>query len=228
MRRPRIDLPPFPLHVTHRGVNRAGVFIDDMDRRTYLAAMAAGARKCGVSVHGYVLMGNHVHLLLAGQEAGAVSRMMQALGRRFVKAYNARWARTGTLWEGRFRSCVVDSDRYVLNCLAYIELNPVRAGLVSAAADYAWSSARFHLGLRRDASMTLHPSFVALACEDQARARAWSDVLGTPVADEDLAAIREHTRQERAWGSEEFRSSLEAKLGRPVSLAAPGRPRTGV
>lgn len=199
-----------------------------MDRRTYLAAMAAGARKCGVSVHGYVLMGNHVHLLLAGQEAGAVSRMMQALGRRFVKAYNARWARTGTLWEGRFRSCVVDSDRYVLNCLAYIELNPVRAGLVSAAADYAWSSARFHLGLRRDASMTLHPSFVALACEDQARARAWSDVLGTPVADEDLAAIREHTRQERAWGSEEFRSSLEAKLGRPVSLAAPGRPRTGV
>jgi len=228
MRRPRIDVPPFPLHVTHRGVNRSAVFNDDDDRRAYLVALGLCASKLDVAVHGYVLMGNHVHLVLAGNVPGAVSRLMQGLGRRFVKGFNARWSRTGTLWEGRFRSCVVDTDGYLLNCLAYVELNPVRAGLVGSAADYPWSSARHHLGLRFDAFMTTHPSLHSLAGDGQARIAAWANVLRAPVADSEVAAIREYTRQERAWGSCDFQRRLELALGRSVTLASRGRPRKGV
>lgn len=228
MRRPRLDVPPFPLHVTHRGVNRGAVFNNDDDRREYLVALGACAPTLGVAVHGYVLMGNHVHLLIAGSAPGAVSRLMQALGRRYVKSFNARWSRTGTLWEGRFRSCVVDTDRYLLNCLAYVELNPVRAGLVGAAADYPWSSARHHLGLRFDAFITMHPTLLALAGQGRARAAAWASVLQSPVADSEVAAIREHTRQERAWGSSEFQQRLEIATGMSVALASRGRPRTPV
>lgn len=228
MRRPRLDVPPFPLHVTHRGVNRGAVFNNDDDRREYLVALGACAPRVGVAVHGYVLMGNHVHLLVAGDVPGAVSRLMQALGRRFVKSFNARWSRTGTLWEGRFRSCVVDTDRYLLNCLAYVELNPVRAGLVDAAEYYPWSSAQHHLGLRFDGFITMHPTLLALAGEGRARAAAWASVLQASVPDPEVAAIREHTRQERAWGSDEFLQRLEKATGRSVALAGRGRPRTPV
>lgn len=226
MRRPRLDVPPFPLHVTHRGVNRGAVFNGDDDRREYLVALADCAPRLGVAVHGYALMGNHVHLLVAGSASGAVSRLMQALGRRYVKSFNARWSRTGTLWEGRFRSCVVDSDRYLLNCLAYVELNPVRAGLVHEASDYPWSSARHHVGLRLDAFITMHPTLRGLADDDRARAAAWAAVLRRSIGDSDLLAIREHTRQERAWGSSEFQQRLQALTGMSVSLAGRGRPRS--
>lgn len=131
MRRPRLELPGIPLHITHRGVNRGATFIDDEDFASYLQALDECSRGQGVAVHGYVLMTNHVHLLVSAEAGGAVSRMMQALGRRYVRAFNARYGRTGTLWEGRYKSCLVDSAGYLLACLRYIELNPVRAAMVA-------------------------------------------------------------------------------------------------
>ena len=119
------------MHITHRGVNRGATFIDDEDFASYLQALDACARGQGVALHGDVLMTNHVHLLVSADVGGAVSRMMQALGRRYVRAFNARYRRTGTLWEGRYKSCLVDSDRYLLACLRCIELNPVRAAMVA-------------------------------------------------------------------------------------------------
>ncbi len=113
MRRQRLDLPGTPLHITHRGVNRGATFIDDEDFAAYLQALEKTSREQGVSIHGYVLMTNHVHLLVSAEVVGAVSRMMQALGRRYVRAFNARYGRTGTLWEGRYKFCLIDSNRYL-------------------------------------------------------------------------------------------------------------------
>ena len=127
MRRARLELSGVPLHITHRGVNRAATFLDDEDCAAYLQALAFASSEHYVQIHAYVLMSSHVHLLVGTTQAGTVSRMMQSVGRRYVRGFNARHGRTGTPWEGRFKSCLVDSDGHLLACLRYIELNPVRA-----------------------------------------------------------------------------------------------------
>lgn len=162
MRRPRLELPGIPLHITHRGVNRAATFLDDEDCAAYLQHLHVAASQHEVRLHGYVLMSNHVHLLVSAEEAGAVSRTMQALGRRYVRAINTRHGRTGTLWEGRFKSCLVDNDRYLLRCLRYIELNPVRAAMTDCPQAHRWSSVHTHLGIRSDPRLTPHPCYLGL------------------------------------------------------------------
>ena len=226
MRRRRLDVPGIPLHVTHRGVNRADVFFGEGDRQEYLHALAHGLEPAQAHVHGYVLMRNHVHLLATPLVAGGVSRLMQAVGRRYVRRINLRLGRSGTLWEGRFKSFPVDSDRYFLNCLAYIELNPVRAGLVVRPDRYPWSSVHHHLGLRTEPWLQRHPVFEALAGSASARALAWREVLATSMRPDDIEAIRRHTQCERAWGGEPFKQTLEAITGQPMTPRGPGRPQT--
>jgi putative transposase len=147
-------------------------------------------------------------LLASAEEAGAVSRMMQAIGRRYVRAFNAKYARTGTLWEGRFRSCLVDSERYLLTCLRYIELNPVCAGLVALPWDYRWSSVHAHLGLRPCPLSRPHPVYAALGADAATRAARYRELLLEPLDDEHLSAVREHMRQERALGSPQFQAMV--------------------
>jgi len=141
-RLPRLDLPKIPQHVIQRGNNRRPCFVSSEDYTRYCEDLANAASHCGCAIHAYVLMTNHVHLLLTGSQRGAVSRMMQRLGRRYVACFNARYQRTGTLREGRFRSSLVDSGFYLLACYRYIELNPVRAAMVANPVDYRWSSYR--------------------------------------------------------------------------------------
>ena len=154
----------------------------------------------------------------------AVSRMMQAIGRRYVRAFNAKYARTGTLWEGRFRSCLVDSERYLLTCLRYIELNPVRAGLVALPWDYRWSSVHAHLGLRPCPLSRPHPVYAALGADAVTRAARYRELLLEPLDDEHLSAVRAHMRQERALGSPRFQAMVEKTLRRPVGVRQAGRP----
>lgn len=225
MRRPRLELPGTPQHITHRGVNRGATFIDEEDFAAYLQALEQASREQGVAIHGYVLMTNHVHLLVSAEVAGAVSRMMQALGRRYVRAFNTRYARTGTLWEGRYKSCLVDSDRYLLSCLRYIELNPVRAAMVAHPSDYRWSSVHGHLGLRADARLTPHAGYLALGRDAGDRETAYRRLLMEALSDDVLADIRSHMQQERALGSPAFRSMVEKALNRRVEVRAQGRPR---
>lgn len=225
MRRPRLELPGIPQHITHRGVNRGATFIDDEDFAAYLQALELTSREQGVAVHGYVLMTNHVHLLVSAEVAGAVSRMMQALGRRYVRAFNARYARTGTLWEGRYKSCLVDSARYLLTCLRYIELNPVRAAMVVQPWDYRWSSVHGHVGLREDVRLTPHPGYLALGRDAGERRATYRCLLMEAITDDVLADIRSHMQQERALGSPMFRSMVEKALNRPVEVRPQGRPR---
>ena len=225
MRRPRLELPGIPQHITHRGVNRGATFIDDEDFAAYLQALELTSGEQGVSIHGYVLMTNHAHLLVSAEAAGAVSRMMQALGRRYVRAFNTRYGRTGTLWEGRYKSCLVDSDRYLLACLRYIELNPVRAVMVGQPWDYRWSSVHGHLGLRSDGRLTPHAGYMALGRDGNEREIAYRRVLMQALSDDMLADIRSHMQQERALGSPAFRSMVERTLNRPVEVRPQGRPR---
>lgn len=225
MRRPRLDLPGIPQHLTHRGVNRAAVFLDEDDYDAYLHVLDRCARDQDVHIHSYVLMSNHVHLLVSTLVAGAVSRMMQAIGRRYVRTLNTKYARTGTLWEGRYKSCLVDIDRYLLTCLRYIELNPLRAAMVERPEDYRWSSVHHHLNLGFDDRITVHPGYLALGRDPLERAGAYRKILADGINDIDLAVLRKHLQQERALGSPRFQAMVEKTLNRPATVRSVGRPR---
>lgn len=222
-RRPRLELPGVPMHLTHRGVNRAAVFLDDVDYLEYRRLLRQALGEFEVALHAYVLMTNHVHLLVSAPQIGAVSRAMCLLGKLYVPTFNRRYGRTGTLWEGRFKSCLVDSDGYLLQVYRYIELNPVRAAMVENAADYPWSSVHANLGVAQDTLLTPHAVFAAFASGDGGVAayRAW---LQAGVIDDDLAAIRIHIQQERALGNAQFQRMVSETLNRPVAVRPRGRP----
>jgi putative transposase len=209
MRKPRIAVAGMPIHVTQRGVDRKDVFRDDRDRYGYLNALEVCAARQQVSVHGYVLMSNHVHLMVSADAPGAVSRTMQALLAAYVPRFNARWNRSGPLWEGRFRSCVIDTDHYFLNCLAYVELNPVRAGMAECAEDYGWSSARHHLGESADPRVTSHPLFLSLGPDTCGRMSAWRQILASVTQRSLSQELREQLRRP-ACGSAEFQRRMGA------------------
>jgi putative transposase len=165
----RLDIPHTPLHVTQRGVNRGAIFVDDDDRQHYLVLLAESASDHDLSIHAYVLMGNHVHLLASAVRSGALSDAMRQVGQNYVPAFNRRHRRTGTLWEGRFKSCLISTDRYLLTVYRYIELNPVRASMVQSLEHHPWSSVHANLGLTFDPLVTPHETFLALASDAHER-----------------------------------------------------------
>ena len=158
----RLFVPGCPQHIIQRGHNRMPVFADDEDRQRYLAWLVDALGKHQVALHAYVLMDNHVHLLVSAGTAAGASAVMQSVGRRYTQHFNRRQRRSGTLWEGRFRSTVVASDDYVIACYRYIDLNPVRAGLVESPAGHVWSSYLHHVGQRHDAFLADHALYWAL------------------------------------------------------------------
>jgi len=223
-RPPRLELPGVPLHVVQRGNNRAACFFNDTDRRFYLKCLrnAAASREC--AVHAYVLMSNHVHLLVTPSEKGAVGTMMQDIGRRYVRIINAIHGRTGSLWEGRFKSSLIDSERYLLICHRYIEANPLRAGMVAHAGEYPWSSHSHFAGARVDPLITEHPLYLALGSTDSARRTAFGALSNQPLAPHVLDEIRAAINTDSALGSDDFMDQAEATLGRSVRPPRRGRP----
>ncbi len=219
MARPtRIELPGVAQHVRQRGNNRMPCFLDDNDRRNYLELLHKALLETRCQLHAYVLMDNHAHLLVTSPEAGATGRMMQALGRRYVRLFNARHQRTGTLWEGRYKACLVDGEQYLLRCVRYIDLNPVRARLTDDPCRFRWSSCAALCGLRPDRLLTLHPAQLALGNTSTSRAAAYRAMLDEAVTDTELDAIRSYLQQQRAWGRDDFRRMVEARTDR---FAAP-------
>ena len=156
-RLPRLDLPGIPQHIVQRGNNRLPCFLDDEDRARYRQLLREALHATGCRLHAYVLMDNHVHLLATPPELGALGRMMQKLGRHYVGLFNARHGRTGTLWEGRYKACLVDDADYLLRCVRYIDLNPVRARMTDDPTAFAWSSCAGLCALREDPLLTQHP-----------------------------------------------------------------------
>lgn len=222
---PRVDLPGIAQHIVQRGNDRHACFADDADFQHYRQELGEAALKHDCAVHAYVLMTNHVHLLVTPYAPGASSRMMQAIGRRYVGGFNARYARTGTLWEGRFKSALVDSERYVLACYRYIELNPVRAGMVAHPGDYRWSSHGRNANGLHDPRITPHPAYVALGATDSERLPAYRCLFHTALPTRDVDDLRLATRQQKTWGSERFQRQIEALANRELAIRPRGRPK---
>jgi putative transposase len=222
----RYTLTDLPQHVVQRGNNKQRTFFTEDDHGFYLASLYVAARRYGVEVYAYALMPNHVHLLMRPCERGAISRVMQSVGRRFVKFVNEKHGRTGTLWEGRHKTNVVQDERYLANCHAYIELNPVRAGIVPRAELFAWTSASHYLGLRQDPLLTECPVFRATAPDLRGRIAAHRERLSRGIDGDTLEHIRAAQRHGVALGGERFEEELNrALLRRPPGARPRGRPR---
>ncbi len=225
-RRPRIALSGLPLHIVQRGNNRSACFFCDDDHAAYLHWLQRHAERLRVRVHAYVLMTNHVHLLLTPPAPADASRLMQALGRRYVRAVNHLYRRSGTLWEGRFRACGVRAEEYLLACMRYIELNPVRAGMVASPEAYRWSSFRRNGLGAGDALVSEHPLYTALGTDPEARRNAYRALFRAQLDEAIVADIRGATAAGHLLASERFRKEAEAALGARLGPAPRGRPRT--
>ncbi|HEX9182051.1 MAG TPA: transposase [Burkholderiales bacterium] len=216
-------LPGVAVHITQRGNDRADCFRRDSDYLVYLVQLRELAATLECAVHAYCLMTNHVHLLTTPATAGACSNLMKNLGQRYAQYFNRAHERTGALWEGRFHSCIVESPRYVLACYRYIELNPVRAGLVRHPRAYAWSSYAANAGLRSDKMLTPHPEFVALS-EDPARRRSmYRGLVEQALEAKLIGEIRSATVGGYPLGSDRFKASLASEAGRKLERQRRGR-----
>jgi putative transposase len=194
-RRPRIYIPGLTLHVVQRGNNKSEVFRDPSDYKFFLRLLRHESVRQEVAIHAYALMTNHFHLMATPADDTGLSKMMQSVGRSYVPVFNLKHQRTGTLWEGRFRSFVIETESYWLKCMRYIELNPVRAGMVSKPHQYRWSSAPAHLEGSQDELLTSHPLYVRLGTTATERQRAWRAMCGEVVPETELAAMRDAIRR---------------------------------
>jgi putative transposase len=224
-RLPRLDLPNIPQHIVQRGNNRQPIFFHEEDYFAYLEYLREALVKNHCKLYAFVLMTNHVHLLALGERPGAVSGLMQSLGRRYVRYINATYRRTGTLFEGRFKSSLIDSERYLLACMRYIELNPVRAGMVTAPGDYCWSSYLHHVASSVIGWLAEPDEYRHLAESPDTRALAYRELCREPLANYDIEAIRTHLNKDCALGSTKFQDEIERVLGRRVKIVSHGRPK---
>jgi putative transposase len=224
----RLVFPGVALHVIQRGVDRAACFRAEADYLVYLSHLRRLSVKHGCSIHAYCLMTNHVHLLVTPAREDSCTAMMRDLGQRYVPYFNSRHSRTGTLWEGRFRSCIAESARYVLACYRYIELNPVRARMVSDPAMYPWSSYAVNSGAHADPHVTQHPELVALAAGTKARHHTYVGLFDQELDEPLLAAIRDASNTGYPLASDAFKSRVLEPLGWKIGPDKPGpRPIRG-
>lgn len=224
-RLPRLTLPGHLHHVIQRGNNRQPIFVDGEDYGQMLSLLTENAQKHAVAVHAYVLMGDHFHILATPSTVGGLPQMMQAVGRRYVQYFNRRHGRSGTLWEGRYRCTILEASRYLLPCMVYLDLNPVRAGLVERAADYPWSSHAHWRGLRNDRLLTSHALYWALGNTPFAREAAYAALVdvGNPASEQ--LALTTSALGGWALGDAEFVAALQYDTPRRLMKNPVGRPK---
>jgi putative transposase len=223
-RLPRLTVPGYPHHIIQRGNNRQAIFADTSDYELLLGLLDEHARKQQVAVHGYVLMSNHFHLLATPETVDGIPQMMQAVGRRYVRHYNLRHARTGTLWEGRYKSTLIQAERYLLACMVYMDLNPVRAAMVADPGDYPWTSYHHYIGRRADKLITPHPLYWELGNTPFAREEAYMELVRSGVSEEQRRALTDSALRGWALGEPDYVADLQRRTQRRVTRAQPGRP----
>ena len=224
-RKPRFNLPGVPQHIVQRGNNREPCFLGEGDYRRYLDDLGEVAEKFSCRLHAYVLMTNHVHLLITPESEHGIGQMMQALGRRYVYFINRTYRRTGTLWEGRYKASLVDSEAYLLTCMRYIELNPVRANMVGHPAEYGWSSYAANAQGKADPLITPHAVYSGLGRSDDERRWAYRELFRYHLGHEELHSIRDALNHELVLGRSHFKDRIEALTRRQARPGLPGRPR---
>ena len=227
-RRPRVMLPGVPMHIIQRGNNRSICFAADEDYCRYLDWLQELAPATGCHVHAFVLMTNHVHLLLSCDAPDGVGKLMKALGQRYVQYFNRTYRRSGTLWEGRYRSCLLQAEDYLLACMRYIELNPVRAGMVEHPADYRWSSYRANAQDEALLWLQSHALYAALGADAAGRQAAYRELFRYELEPGVVDQIRLAANGNVVLGDSRFSEQIASALGRRVTHKPAGRPRRSV
>ena len=223
-RQPRLKFAEFPWHVVQRGVNRSRCFVDDGDRQHYWALLKESSERFNCAIHAYVLMPNHVHLLVASTRPEQISLMMKRLGQRYTQWFNKWRKRTGPLWEGRFHASLVDTDRYLMICQRYIELNPVRAGIVQHAHDFAWSSHRAN-AYGKDDLVRTHDLYEKLGPDRGSRCESYRRLFAAPVSVEDVIAIRQAANGNHPLASPALVDVLQTQTALRLRPGTSGRPK---
>lgn len=225
-RLPRYFAPNCPQHVILRGNNREPIFAAEADYARFYECLEDAAHNHDVAIHGYVFMTNHVHLLATPGSEQALAKSLQSLGRKYVQYFNSTYRRTGTLWEGRYRATVIEAERYLLTCMRYIELNPVRAGMVKHPRDYRWSSYRAHAEGVINGLLSAHEIYRRLGRSESERQAAYRQLFRAQVAKAEVQLIRDATNKAWALGTDRFRRKVEALAGRRAAPLPKGRPRS--
>jgi putative transposase len=224
-RKPRFFLEGALVHAVQRGHNQAAVFFDDLDYLEYLRCLEQAAETTGCLVHAYALMTNHIHLLVTPAAVDSVGRLFQSLGRQYVTHVNKTYQRRGTLWEGRYKGNVVQSDRYLFTCMRYIELNPVRARMVSKPGEYRWSSYSANALGADNVIVSPHAEYLALGNSPLDRQTAYQELFKPSFDVEELDLLRCAMHSGTPLGNGKFRQQIEIALGRKIGEVRRGRPR---
>lgn len=224
-RQPRLTIAAYPHHVIQRGNDRQAIVRDDADRERLLALWQEHAQAFKVAIHAYVIMDNHFHLLLTPETGEGLPQMMQAVGRAYVRYFNLRHQRTGTLWEGRYRSNLIESERYLLACMVYLDLNPVRAGMVTQPSEFKWSSHRHCTGHASDPWLTPHALFWGLGNTPFAREAAYAKLVQTGLVQREKEQLTQSALSGWALGSADFVGGLQQATQRRLLPAKAGRPK---
>ncbi len=227
-RKPRMYLAGVPSHIVQRGNDRHACFFEEENYLFYLHCLEAACKRYRVAVHAYVLMTNHVHLLMTPTDEHGISRVMQLVGNRYVQYINKRYGRTGTLWEGRHKASLVDAERYLLACYRYIELNPVRAAMVANPAEYRWSSYRHNATGAPSIIVTPHEQFLAISADADERRHHYRELLRAGIHHDEVKEIRKAATFSMPLGSDRFKSDIETMLGRTIGQSHRGRPQDGM
>ena len=223
-RKRRFIVPGVPQHIIQRGHNREPCFYAEADYSRYLHNLQDAAEKNDTKIHAYVLMTNHIHLLATPGHEYSITHTIQDLGRKYVRYLNTTYKRTGALWEGRFKACLVDSEAYLLTCMRYIEMNPVRAGMVEHPGEYRWSSYACNATGKSNTIIEPHPLYIALADKKVERHKAYRELFSMHIDPEDIHAIRSALNQELVVGRDDFKDKIERMINRQTRAGKPGQP----
>lgn len=224
-RKPRFFLPGVPVHIVQRGHSREAVFFEDTDYLTYLRWLRESAGRYKVDIHAYVLMTNHIHILATAHNTDGITRMMQYIGRHYVPYINHTYGTSGSIWEGRYKASLIHDEEYLLTCMRYIELNPVRANMVSTPGQYRWSSYHSNGQGKDDELVEPHAMYLALGKNKPTRMEAYRALFQSHLDKGVLDDIRSAWQTGTPLGNEYFRQQIEAKLKLKVGHARRGRPR---
>ncbi len=224
-RKPRLVLVGYPHHIILRGNNKSTIFYDDKDKRFFIDCLKNAKLKTNSKIYSYCLMPNHVHLIVEPSMELGLSNMLQSLGRKYVQYFNHRYKRSGTLWEGRFKSSLISKDNYLIMCSRYIELNPVRAKIIKAPEEYIWSSSASKIGTSTQGIIDYDPFYLSMGKQEEERRQNYKKFLYEPLKSNELNFIRLATQKGSAIGTNEFIERISNFLGREIALKKRGRPK---